>query len=726
MTTLRDTLEALPPDVLDTTLTSAASAGYVGTTVTNGGLVPSNSTTIYVYPSSKEPPVGQPVKTREAEALKDGLPRSAYAYAPSPQPGTWKLPIYMAAGAVDEERLPAAVASLSPGGFRGQKADIPAADLPMVKAKLRSAYRKWKGSAAEYPDTIREAYFGGSCLSCNHPTACDCCECDCGAHVSESLADVTNALDVLEDLYVLVDGEMRDGDIEGADLIQTAIDAVLKFLPVEGREMRKMAAAGSVTESEVVAAFFTEVGKRNAAGDQKMIQAIHDHSHNLGAVHEPGKEYGGMVGGGPMRESIVVDGGASAEAIRFTEASDGDGLAFVTLAEAAATFDDATRTVTITPIRPGFGNKRDKFYYPADTLREATGKGLFNNLKMFRNHPRKSDEKELPERDVRDWFATTREATWDESRQVPRLPVVVHDEADYRRWKEAPEQIAFSVLGGGMARPGKVNGQDARIVESFSNLRSVDWVTEAGAGGAIAFAESAAEDFDMDIKSLSTEQLKEELRLREAATEAPEAESATEDKAEVVNEAPPVESPEQPEATAAPAEEVPPAPAEAPAAEQAPAGYVTREEFEALRKMLDDAKVKESQAKVVRSVIAESTLPKAAKDVVFAKFSESTDPFEGDRDALIKAVEKELADAERMLRSTGRVSNVTGLGATSGGDDIRESIAARISAKWGVEQMPTPEKTVILPGEQPVAESSSTDDVEASAVEARMAAKFGL
>ncbi len=100
-----------------------------------------------------------PVTLREAAPMKDGLPRKAYAYAPTPDPSTWKLPYLTASGAPDPDRLPGAVAALSPGGFRGQKADIPANMVAAVKAKLRTAYRKWKGGDVEYPDTIKESTY---------------------------------------------------------------------------------------------------------------------------------------------------------------------------------------------------------------------------------------------------------------------------------------------------------------------------------------------------------------------------------------------------------------------------------------------------------------------------------------------------------------------------------------------------------------------------------------
>lgn len=86
-------------------------------------------------------------------ATKDGLPRSSFAYTPSDEPSTWKLPYLTSGGAPDPSHLPGAAAALSSGGFRGQQADIPASAIPVVKAKLRQAYKRW---GRDMPDSIRE------------------------------------------------------------------------------------------------------------------------------------------------------------------------------------------------------------------------------------------------------------------------------------------------------------------------------------------------------------------------------------------------------------------------------------------------------------------------------------------------------------------------------------------------------------------------------------------
>ena len=87
--------------------------------------------------------------------LKDGLPREAFAIAGDPdEPETWKLPhhtraIYRALKGrldvehtVDWERLAAAVAALSPGGYRGRPVDASAEEKRAAARHLAAHCRK--------------------------------------------------------------------------------------------------------------------------------------------------------------------------------------------------------------------------------------------------------------------------------------------------------------------------------------------------------------------------------------------------------------------------------------------------------------------------------------------------------------------------------------------------------------------------------------------------------
>lgn len=78
---------------------------------------------------------------------KDGVPESGWAYTPSDETSTWKLKIDSAA------TVSAAVAALGKG-YRGNKVEIPEADLPSVKRKVKSAYKKFHPDK-ELPDILK-------------------------------------------------------------------------------------------------------------------------------------------------------------------------------------------------------------------------------------------------------------------------------------------------------------------------------------------------------------------------------------------------------------------------------------------------------------------------------------------------------------------------------------------------------------------------------------------
>ena len=422
-------------------------------------------------------------------------------------------------------------------------------------------------------------------------------------------------------------------------------------------------------EEAVVA--IAEYGARNSKADMKTIQDAHDALHRLGAVCAPDEA-------APMVEAV-----GDPEAIRFGE-SGMPGYEPVTLAEAGALFDDATQTVTIIPIRPGHGNKRDRFYYPPETLREAVDKGLFNGRKVYKNHPTKEDKQKRPERNVDDWVAVVRETRWDATRDVPVSSVQVVDEGVYKRWKAAPDHVAFSVLGDGSARAGRVDGKDARIVESIGQIRSVDWVTEAGAGGAI-FAESEGDDMPVDWSAITADDLRENRpdlidALREA--DEPEGQSAaTGDDVEDAGE-----------------------PEQEPAGEPVPEEYVSRAEFDALRRELVTMKVKEAVAEgkeraraIVEAAVRDADLTRAAKDFVVSEFSEVS-VGEGltydSPAALQKAVGAKVTQVKSLTAGLVRKSGVRGLGAStevaeprSQREQVRESVAATFDKMFGTEDI---------------------------------------
>ncbi|MBC7350842.1 MAG: hypothetical protein H5U08_00640 [Thermogutta sp.] len=98
----------------------------------------------------------KPVKTENGMEF----PAEAYAYVPDPEkPSTWKLRLWEDPEKKETPRqVGMAVAALSPGGFRGNRVEIPREDLPKVKARVRAAWKKVHPDASDddLPPVLRE------------------------------------------------------------------------------------------------------------------------------------------------------------------------------------------------------------------------------------------------------------------------------------------------------------------------------------------------------------------------------------------------------------------------------------------------------------------------------------------------------------------------------------------------------------------------------------------
>lgn len=91
-------------------------------------------------------PVAKAATKREAG---EDFPAAAFAYVPDPEkPSTWKLRLWDSLSDKETPRqVGMAIAALGSGGFRGNRVQIPAADMGAVKAKVAAAWKK------VHPDT---------------------------------------------------------------------------------------------------------------------------------------------------------------------------------------------------------------------------------------------------------------------------------------------------------------------------------------------------------------------------------------------------------------------------------------------------------------------------------------------------------------------------------------------------------------------------------------------
>ena len=111
-------------------------------------------------------------QAREKEITQEGLPKEAFAIVGDPHvPETWKLPhhtkslfralqgrldiekpvLERSEGTVDWDRMPAAVAALSPGGYRGER--VKATEEEIIQA-ARHLARHYQKAGKPIPDTL--------------------------------------------------------------------------------------------------------------------------------------------------------------------------------------------------------------------------------------------------------------------------------------------------------------------------------------------------------------------------------------------------------------------------------------------------------------------------------------------------------------------------------------------------------------------------------------------
>jgi hypothetical protein len=280
------------------------------------------------------------LKGQEAAKTEDGeqYPASAFAYAPDPeQPAGWKLRLWEdPEKKITRAQLGRAAAALSPGGFRGNRVEIPAGDLPAVKRKIRSAYKALGVDDAEIPRWVKEA----------------------------------------------------------------------------------------------------------------------------------------------EERAIVAD--------------------FVALTEAAIK-DGKARVVVI---KAGFNLGKGR-YYPAEVLRRDFG--IFEGVKMYADHPTADEDKQRPERSIRDFVAILSGVACDEAGTISGVATIVEpwllQKLANLQDKGMLSQMGISINAVASASKAEVEGVKTMLVERLIAARSVDFVTEAGAGGMVLALE-ACNSFDIDLVGL--------------------------------------------------------------------------------------------------------------------------------------------------------------------------------------------------------------------------------
>lgn len=140
-------------------------------------------------------------------------------------------------------------------------------------------------------------------------------------------------------------------------------------------------------------------------------------------------------------------------------------------------------------IKAGWGSSG---YYPAQVL-ESSGMQVFKaGTHMYLNHPTESDNWDIPERRVQDLAGVlATDAVYDAATESLEAEVVVF--SDYAQViKERAGDIGVSIRAFVLADEGEADGRYGDVITSFLSAESVDFVTRAGAGGAVLAAIESA------------------------------------------------------------------------------------------------------------------------------------------------------------------------------------------------------------------------------------------
>lgn len=172
-----------------------------------------------------------------------------------------------------------------------------------------------------------------------------------------------------------------------------------------------------------------------------------------------------------------------------TESGDALDVDFVPLVEKAVRKDG---TIALKLIDPGWGSSG---YYSKEVLERDGPKVFTKGTKMYVDHPTPEEDRQRPERSVRD-LAAVLESNARFLENGPDGPGLYADAKVYKPYQEVlnevAEDIGVSIRAMGRAKFGTAEGKQGPIVEAIVGAKSVDFVTDPGRGGKILTLYEAA------------------------------------------------------------------------------------------------------------------------------------------------------------------------------------------------------------------------------------------
>nr|WP_321349789.1 hypothetical protein [uncultured Methanoregula sp.] len=143
---------------------------------------------------------------------------------------------------------------------------------------------------------------------------------------------------------------------------------------------------------------------------------------------------------------------------------------------------DGTARVRI--IAPGWGSSG---YYPESMLKRDASEVYVPTTHQYIDHPTKTEEKERPERSLKDLAAViTGNVKYEADAPIPGVYADIKVFKQFREFlNEKAPYIGVSHRAIGKGVSGEAEGRQGKIIESLHKCLSVDFVTKPGAGGGI-------------------------------------------------------------------------------------------------------------------------------------------------------------------------------------------------------------------------------------------------
>jgi len=399
-------------------------------------------------------------KDKEKEALKNkeaamqeavmkkmgskNYPASSFLVVEDPEtPSTWHLPVKTPEGTPDRKLAGAAWAALfSAGGHRGQK--YAGANKAAAQKKLKALYK-----ANEWPEPNSEA-------ASEAITEYDE---DMKEWYGEPMSDipyVPSSVTSFEQLDILRQtAEMSDEIRELTGMFTQMVQNIVYWF--DGDKVAQLSA--------VADEFIARLDQRINGGEGELPETAAsptiENDDSAGSFSE--SEMGGMA-----LDIVEIDTGI--------------------LAEQTSTEPEEVLRMKVAIIQPGWGNTRDNNYYSESMLRLNASK--FVGAKMYETDHR--DE----EKSTRTWVSSVKEIVGFDN-GAPIGLVSIYDanfEKKIRKLNADGQihQMECSVYGDGRFQTGfELGGRKGKNVLEITDIKSVDWVTRAGAGGRVlSLAES--------------------------------------------------------------------------------------------------------------------------------------------------------------------------------------------------------------------------------------------